>query len=305
MSNYNFVVCPSYHGATLLSCFLGNHSQVSSMGDTLPEKQYLEKGAATCSCGETIDACVFWKKIIEEVNPHLVYRDNNILPQYPIILDNEKYNRALAKCLGLVSLYLSHSIWKLFGTQCSEFIEQYKNYYSLVCSQHKTIHFIDGKKNLIKISVFLGMENLNSKVKVIHLMRDPRAVFYSHRKRNHLLTVEDFCKYWVAFHKRSQKLGCQLGAGRYYSLRYEKFCQFPSKTLTSLQDFLGVPWEELIKIDSNYGSKHMIGSTMLQKFNGIVKLDTNWEKSLPDPLQQKVVRLTEPFFSEIGYQSKL
>lgn len=305
MSNYNFVVCPSYHGATLLSCFLGNHSQVSSMGDTLPEKQFLEEGAATCSCGETIDACVFWKTIIEEVNPQLVYRDNNILPQYPVILDNEKYNRVLAKCLGLVSLNVSHSIWKIFAAQCSEFIEQYSNFYSLVCSQHKTTHFIDGKKNLIKISVFLGMESLNSRVKVIHLMRDPRAVFYSHYKRNNPLTVENFCKYWVAFHKRSQKLGRQLGAGSYYPLRYEKFCQFPNEILTLLQEFLGVPREELIQINSNYGSKHMIGSTMLQKFNGIVKLDTKWEKSLPEALQQKVVRLTEPLFSKMGYQSKL
>ena len=31
-----FVVCPSFHGATLLALLLNNHSQISALGDMLP-----------------------------------------------------------------------------------------------------------------------------------------------------------------------------------------------------------------------------------------------------------------------------
>lgn len=303
MDSYNFVLCPSYHGATLLSCLLSNHSKISAMGDTLPQKRFLEEGAATCSCGETIDRCKFWQKVIGEFNPNLVYRDKNILPMYPVVFNNEYVNYLFSKYITLFFLYSKKNLWDCLKQSCTSFLNVYENFYKFVCYLQSTSFFVDGKKDLVKISVLISMENFKSKIRIIHLIRDPRAVYYSHLRRNSPLTLDKFCRSWVAFHQRTEKLGELLPArGQYYFLRYEDLCQSPPSIMENVQNFLGVPLENLTLPNPACKLKHLIGNTMLQTFDGKIKLDTNWRNNLSEEIQMKITHLTEPFFSHFGYR---
>ena len=49
------ILCPSYHGATLLSLLLGNHTKVFSLGDTIPTEPF----PIRCGCGAPFDRCEF------------------------------------------------------------------------------------------------------------------------------------------------------------------------------------------------------------------------------------------------------
>src|SRR5918911_1327506 len=54
-----FVVCPPFHGATLLALLLNNHSQISALGDMLP----LRDRNQLCACGQPSRKCDFWSTV--------------------------------------------------------------------------------------------------------------------------------------------------------------------------------------------------------------------------------------------------
>ena len=56
-------LCPSYHGATLLSLILGNHSKVEALGDTVPTTAFNHQ----CGCGNYVAECDFWKGLATRI----------------------------------------------------------------------------------------------------------------------------------------------------------------------------------------------------------------------------------------------
>jgi hypothetical protein len=52
------VLCPSFHGATLVSLILGNRSRVLSLGDTVATKP-----SDHCGCGALVAECEFWQRV--------------------------------------------------------------------------------------------------------------------------------------------------------------------------------------------------------------------------------------------------
>ena len=58
-STYFALLCPSYHGATMLSALLSNHSQICSAGDGNPG--WRDPNRIPCKCGRSIAVCDFWQ----------------------------------------------------------------------------------------------------------------------------------------------------------------------------------------------------------------------------------------------------
>ena len=52
------VLCPSFHGATLLSLVIGNHSRMLSLGDTVATEP-----GHHCGCGALVAECPFWRRV--------------------------------------------------------------------------------------------------------------------------------------------------------------------------------------------------------------------------------------------------
>ena len=93
---FNFVFCPPYHGATLLACLLNNHTKVSSLGDTLPERGHLDY---FCSCGAQIRNCQFWNELGRKTNAERFPREKKLLPLVPRLIrtsdENDSFNERL------------------------------------------------------------------------------------------------------------------------------------------------------------------------------------------------------------------
>jgi hypothetical protein len=295
-----YVVCPAFHGATLISCLLNNHQDVTALGDTIPHVKWILENVL-CGCRNRINECYFWNKLVKTINPQRKFRDNRLLPLYPVVCRNEKINRYIIKFLVFLSLHISTSIWNIIYKSSRYYADNYLTYYKLACKLQGTKHFIDGQKNLIKIMVMHCINKNSRKIKILHLVRDPRAVYYSHTRRGKDITVKAFCKSWNKYHLNVNVLKSRLEKNSIYLLRYEKFCTAPEKYMTEIQKFFGLPVQDVLHLTTNADMKHIIGNRMIENFNGTVELDTRWASELDKRDQQKIVELTEPLFSYFGY----
>jgi hypothetical protein len=296
---FNFVYCPSYHGATLLSCLLNNHSQVTALGDTVPAQKFIT-GGTLCGCGAPIRDCEFWRALLSRVNSAGSSRDGYPLPAYPVIVNPERVNRSLALGIGVASLNVSPQLWKAFRNRAEAYCHIYSAFYRTACELQGTSCFIDGQKNLVKTLVFAGVIG-QEQVKVLHLYRDPRAAFYSHVRRKRAAGAKEFARSWRRSHSRAERLGAYLGRNNYSVLKYESFCKDPLAALDQVQALFGLRREELLKPGNAFRRKHIIGNEMIADFDGVIRQDEKWRTGLSKEDQRIIIQETQPLSARLGY----
>lgn len=302
MNNFVFVICPSFHGATLLSCLLNNHSAITSMGDTIPRLVFIENDAE-CSCGERINSCEFWENVINEVNPDKTYRDGCLIPFYPVLTANPKVNETVCKAIDHLAYRFGINIWRVFAKPCLKYIDDYTHYCSYICNLQNTQLFIGGQKNMLQVRIIMTFLRPEQRVKIIHLIRNPKAVYYSHFKRNADISLETFCRNWNSYHQKASRFKDLVGKSNYSLIRYEDLSTSPEETMDNLQDFLGVKKEALITPNLLFRKKHIIGNTMLKSFNGEIILDNAWKNKLSKAIEQDIATMTQQESQKHGYES--
>ncbi|HET6534205.1 MAG TPA: sulfotransferase [Actinoplanes sp.] len=79
---------------------------------------------------------------------------------------------------------------------------------------------------------------------IVHVIRDGRDVVVSHRKRFGYWSAVKCVVKWPRYIRAARASGARLPSAQYHEVRYEAAVADPDKTLRSLFEFLGEPWEE-------------------------------------------------------------
>ena len=297
---FDFVLCPSYHGATLLSCLLSNHSQVTALGDTVPIDRLV--GKAVCGCGDVMSECEFWTELTDRVSAGGENRDQRLLPLYPAVLEAETLNRVLMRALGYASVLTTPALWKVVGPQARRYVSLYRRFYDAALDMQRTSRFVDGQKSLLKVPVFIAVEGA-SRVRTMHLVRDPRAAYYSNARRGRAPAPEVFGQQWKKAHERIVATTRHLPRDRYHRLRHEDICADPTAAMDRVQDFLGLKREVLVRSSTAAADKHVVGNEMLKTFDGTIRLDQRWKEAVSPDDQKAIVSAASPLFTEMGYEA--
>lgn len=279
------ILCPSYHGATLLSLILGNHSKVAALGDTVPTTAFKHR----CGCGEHVAECDFWKglaaKIPDRGREHLFYTR-------PQMLDRSRWMRFGAwplLCSG-VRLDLNYRI-EPFATSVELLAEE-------ACKAKNADIFVDGFKDVTRyLSARLSGLPV---VGAIHLVRDPRAFAASCvriKKRN--ISVQDAANLWVKLHGRLE-MTKKVAGGQWVFLRYEDFVRNPVKAIQEIFSTMGLHDEDVVKsIDPG---AHWVGSSSLREFSGQISLEEKWHHELTPEEIVIVEKITASTMQTYGYE---
>lgn len=287
-----FVLCPAFHGATLLSLLLNNHSRVLSLGDTNPTREYDQ----ICSCGKAMTACDFWIHIAQAVNCP------NEAP-YPTLMRTRPDLPDIASLgFSLGSRILGAGVWKLAGSRATGFQQEYSAF--LKACQDWAAHdvFIDGEKSLMKFCIAASMGFPVGGV--IHITRDPRAYVASCLKYGAFESAEKAAQDWLSYHKRIDFFARYFAGKRVFHVRYEDIARWQSWDRGPLLSFLGVEEEgPLNTAPKDLRKHHLMGNKMLASFDGTVSLDELWKTSLSDVQKQEILSITHSVFSKFGYEA--
>jgi hypothetical protein len=246
------VLCPSFHGATLLSLVLGNHSRIFALGDTIPTNPNHH-----CGCGALVSECEFWR----QVGP--------VMPR-PRLFALPRLNQA-AVIAGSVAAF------RLGRTIRFEPFAQGVEHQLAVCQSFPAFAgrdiFIDGFKSVTRYSA-LKAAGLSVRG-VLHLMRDPRSFAASSKRKN--VPAAKAAAQWASLHRMISRV-TELMGERVFALRYEEFCVSPEEHLRRIAAWMGLQPEPLLHPFPP--GRHWVGNRSMRDFDGTIAQRGSWRETL-------------------------
>lgn len=308
-----FILGYGRSGSTLLDRLLGSIDECFSCGEIVALWRSVGGGHELCSCGQRLDACDFWGKIIKQ----LFWEEMNPAPMGEHLEDLFPTHGTIK---GLVRLYFSKAP---FGKKMVEARKGFKE--NLGTLYHK-IREVSGAKVIIDSSklpaygeMLCEVDTLD--VRIVHLVRDSRAVMYSNiRKRyvpqigytatqNSLRTICGWTFHNLLASKRTIKQN-----KKFVCIRYEDLAKAPGKVLLEVGHRLNL-WEDL-NLDPHNAlnflrnnhtaflrQAHMVAGNAFRFEQGNIRisLDEQWKKKLGLIHKFAGTFITAPLLKYYGY----
>ena len=290
-----FVLSLPFQGATLLSILLNNHSKITALGDTLPTRAHPDY---FCSCGAEIRACGFWTELARQLGADRYSREQHMIPGIPRILANTDHNFTLNRYLIEFARKLGPGVWRLAPRASSDFASMCGDFYRLACQLQGTESCVDGTKDFNRFLAFKTIADPPS-IKVIHVVRDPRGVYYSYRKNERASPLAQSTHDWCQYNLAVREYCGDFDGVDYQLLRYEDLCGSPQETMARVFTFLGFENESVVSELKT--PHHLIGNRMLMSFDGTIKLADEWRTAVSVTDQQTIAARTGELAASFGY----
>lgn len=274
-----FQLAPSFHGATLVSLLLNNHSRVASLADTLPTLVFDQ----VCGCREKVSRCAFWAEVRRRI-PERGY--STFLPVAPKWFGGAWLNGRL--------LYLCAAASLRAGVVLSDrpFLDSFDTLVSLVRETTGKDIFLDGVKSVHR---FLSVAASGRPVDlVLHTIRDPRGFVLSSKKnakiRNAEMDTKAAISVYNGYHSRVLRAIALAGVPA-VPVPYDMLHQQSNRILHEIFQRLGLPDEDVMRPVGAFN--HWIGNSSLFAFDGRIRANRKYLEELSVEEQKQVWTGTE------------
>ena len=287
-----YIASDGRSGSTILGNVLGQVNNLIHVGELFSFWSVSWPRNVQCGCGTNIRDCQFWREIlrksgirsdadIDQINKYL----KKILPrthQIPYILGGESFRKISDHEISVIKSFY-YNIIKLSGSQ----------------------YIVDSSKAPYYLYFISKIANINTKI--IHLVRDARAVNYSwHRK-----SIQGFSENWF-----SSALGwtARNSVMEYWRARtdddliqvtYERFAHNPRQTIDLLLEWIGIDETNPVSQTGgfHFSESHTVWGNPSRHKNGYIniELDNEWLTSMSWMRKRGVEAITWPLLLWYGY----
>jgi hypothetical protein len=294
-----------HSGSTLVSFVLNNDPRIFSIGEMhAPFYPREDPTRRACSCGRMMVDCPFFA----EMRERLKGTDFDLLPaEWRLEYDHVSSNRFVDRLMvgSLRSNLLENvrdAVWPLLPgyRRALDRLNRHNALFvrTALAISGKSI-FFDATKDPTRIRFLRKLEEV--RLKVIHIVRDPRAYAWS-RIRDAKLTAAQATDAWLRTNRNVERHLRSL-PGDWMRMRYEDFCSDNDGELAKIGEFLGIgpltPTD-----DFRSAEHHIMGNKMrLPRFaRSTIRLDEQWREKLPAAEATEVERLAAPLAGAYGYR---
>ena len=279
-------------GSTLLDYLLSNNDEMISVGELLNLNDYLNrKGVGysldwRCSCGVQFQNCDFWSQVMEEFERNEQKKLKEIetkcspfrraweelsISLLIFILPSKTLKRKLLKCFYYKKEHVS-------------IIDNCNRILNYVCNVSYKKIVIDSSKLPDRVLSLNYSNQEDYSVKVIHLVRDARAVSFSKFKRGQQLNMKvSFLSAmvgWVIINLKMLNNRILFEKEDFVRIKYEDLCGNPTEMIRQICDQLSLPYNTNMTVLQKK-EKHNIGGSQhrFEKSNEI-KIDRRWKSNM-------------------------
>ncbi len=263
-----------------------------------------------CGCGERFRDCEFWRKVIEQAFGAFERIDYAAMMKSYSSVAKERYSPLL--------LFFNRAPLEFLGSRRPH---AYEHAMSRI---RRAIWQVSGKSVIVDSSrepsqALLLTRFSDVELKVLHLVRDSRAVAFSYSRsklqfahgsaRRYLprrgairsAMVWAWRNLWSSGIARLQDHGV-----KYTRLRYEDLVRAPAESVAAALADLGMDKQDLSFIDGTtvrIGSNHAISANPVKFNSGTItlRLDDEWRSAMAKRDRQVVTLLTLPLMRRYGY----
>ena len=245
-----FILGTAHTGSTLLSLMLGSHSHIFAVGELSNLAARCDKNKSICDICE--GDCNFWNHQFSLVEQQRLAN----------CLQHQRLHR-------FIPLRAERSLRSLIGND--QVFRPYTSIFSKLPEATTTL--VDSTKTVYWITLQLKLPEFQTndpkslKPKLLHVVKDGRAVMASYLRRQPTLNVEKLSQKWSQRVTASQRLFDDFPAANRLRIAYEHLATAPETTLQKVCDFLGVEftpalmcyWEnEHHFISGNTGTRSLV-----------------------------------------------
>lgn len=303
--DYVYILGASHSGSTLLAMLLNAHPAITTIGETAPGRMG-DLDTYLCSCGDLIKDCPFWKSAARRMQEeHPDFRLDNLgtkfqYPANPLInrFLNFEHRGILFECVRDTILRLS-SHWK--ETQ-RDINARCRNLACAVLAESGGHILVDSSKIAHRLKFLLFIPEFN--IKVIHLVRDGRAVALTYMRQDEFadskepalrrggrgmsaeetavsLSMEKAANEWRRCLLSAEHLLARLERSQWIQFKYEELCNDPTGTLRTIYSFLGIDCTCAVEKFRSI-EHHVIGNGMRLDRTSSISLDERWRSVLTE-----------------------
>jgi len=285
-----------HNGSTLLGLTLGNHSQIECIGELSQLPRLGWAGDHLCACGKTITDCEYWNNVRKTWSGS-TGEDIEVL-----IAGENRFDRNSS----FLRLLLENNVQS----------QAFQKYSSQTKALYEAIQQVSGKPIIVdtskRVSRAVALSLIDGiDLRLIHLVRDARAVAYSSAKtkRAQQKSWWKSAARWRAINESFHIASRVVGKDKKILIRYEDFIEKPDQTLAKIGHFIGVNLTSISKVLSSGGALapgHIgIGNGFLQGEKEIIlRPSENWPEKMSIQEQRKVWKITVGRMRLYGYEEE-
>lgn len=284
-------------GSTLLDVVLGNHPQMYTVGQFADFVRIGWIHSTTCSCGQTATECPFWSAVRRRWHARL--GDHSEREYEAARQMHERMSRSP------YSLPASRLGTKRYRFYINSTVALYRSVFE-VC-EGKVI--VDSSKMPFRGFHLSRAEGID--LRIIHIVRDARAVAYSWSKpaRSTPRDPKWTAVNWMATHLASEWVLRNIDDSASLRLRYEDFVEDPANTLRLVGDLVN---EDMNPVISRLLENQPMTITHLASGNQLrleqqirLKPDREWQTAMRKEDQRSVWAITFPLMVKYKYSRKV
>ena len=305
MINILYIAGAGRSGSTLLERILGQIDVCVAVG----EFRHLWRIAPSqqqCGCGKPLDQCDFWREVLARVN----VEPNN--EAFRSIYEAQQQVDRLRYIPQMISSVPAGRIFK----------QRQQNYTDTLRQMYLAIHeltdasvIVEASKDVSTLYLLSAMEDVC--IRVLHLVRDSRAVAYSWTREKVLLHRVEKDSYMPRYSPQYsagdwmyRNILTELAHSRadgYRRLRYKDLLAHPRETIESIARFIQLPSADLGFIEGNELKFSRVSHTiagnpsLLEQGPVQLRFDNIWQQEMKKTDQVTVATLTWPLLKRYGY----
>ena len=302
-----YIAGAGHSGSTVLDISLGNHPEIASVGELhkLHRSGWRRAENRRCSCGRAVDACEFWSAV-------------------RVGWESRVGGDRLERYIGLQRRYESSiRCWPRLLRDSRRRAPAFAAYVDMTAALYEAVSEVSGKPAVVDSSKkpsrpFALASSDRLDLKVLHLIRDGRAVVWSQlkpRAKNVEAGIpEDHAGTpawrtsmgWAIRNVECDRLARRLGPGRITRVFYERFTSSPEAALGELGGFLGRDLSDLgrrLADGERLPVVHLVAGNALRMAGGIVlRPVSDWQSKLPAGARRTFWRIAGRIAQRYGYQ---
>jgi len=289
-------------GSTLLELLLADSPEVCSLGEVVHLWQRGLVDDDRCGCGEPFSRCGFWQAVGQRAFGGWSRLDVDEVLALKAAVDRTRH----LPWLGRDELPAGKR------DVVARYTDLYVRLYEAARAVSGATVVIDSSKHA-SLAYTLRWAADRIDLKVLHLVRDSRAVAYSWSKavrRPEVTTEERYmprwspltvCTLWTVQNYAFDRLARKMPVKR---LRYEDFTAAPEATLADLRRLVGLPAEDSAPLPEGAKVCHSVAGNPLRFSDRPLRVrrDEAWRTALSWPRRATVGVLTMPLRIRYGYR---
>jgi hypothetical protein len=302
MTDLVYIMGHGYSGSTLLTFLLGSHPKIATIGELgIAPRSKTRPEEFLCSCHSPIRDCDFWQRVAQGMtdrgHPFDIWqadldfraRDGGLAD---VVLRAVQRGPVLETARNVALRTVPKARREL-----SRVLARIEALVDTIVGIKGSSVFLDSSKRPERATFMRRVPSFD--MKVIHLVRDGRAVSWSTMK-NLGVGPAEAARSWVGDNTASEHAKRYFSPDRLLTLRYEDLCTNPERALADVYKFIGVPAKNGYH-DFRAYEHHIIGNRMRLSSTSEIRLDERWKEALTPEQLAIIEKHVKPLNEGYGY----